>query len=449
MAIQTYADKVQRLKEQWRSGQGQLQLQLQKGTISNLFRYQPRSASGHQVRRVRLDEFNGVIGLDPGGRTIEVEGLATYETVVRYCLARGFLPLVAPELKYITVGGAIVGIGIESTGFRYGFVHDGLIEADVLLPGGDVITVRADNEHADLFHGLPNSYGTLGYILRARIALYPAKSYVHLQTRKFDAPGAYLEAMKAATERRDVDFVEGLFFEDGRFLLSTGRMLDNVPWQDDIIRKNIYYRLAEQAQEIYLSTFDYVFRFDVDWFWNVPEGGVYDVFRKVAPKRFRTSSFYTKFAAVKSRFMANLSKGDQNVEPLIQDWEVPWEGAEELIRFCLENVDLGGRPWAAVPIRSSGRATLYPVQPDTLYFNLGSYCQVQRPASMEPYHWTKVMDQYCFDLGGIKMLYTSTFLDRAKFDELYNGEAYRELKAKYDPAGKALNLYDKVACRPR
>ena len=31
----------------------------------------------------------------------------------------------APELKHITVGGATVGIGIESTCFRYGFVPKG------------------------------------------------------------------------------------------------------------------------------------------------------------------------------------------------------------------------------------------------------------------------------------------------------------------------------------
>lgn len=444
---QTYAGKVRRLQAEWQSGRGPLRLE--KRTVSNLFRYQPRRAPGPGARKVRLDGFTGVIELDARGRTVDVEGLATYETVVRYCLARGFLPLVSPELKHITVGGAIVGIGIESTGFRHGFVHDGLVEAEVLLPGGDVVTARADNEHADLFHGLPNSYGTLGYVLRARVALQPAKPYVHLRTREFDAPGPYLEAMRAATERSDVDFVEGLFFEDGRFLLSTGRMSDGVPRLDDIMRKNVYYRLVEQSRDVYLTSFDYVFRFDPDWFWNVPEGGVYDLFRRVAPKRFRSSSFYTRYAAVKSKYLTRSSGEDLSVEPLIQDWEVPWERAEELVRFCLENVELGGRPWAAVPIRSPGGATLYPVQPDTLYFNLGSYCQVQRPPGMEPFHWTKVMDRRCFDLGGIKMLYSSTFLDREEFDEQYNGKAYRDLKATYDRAGEAVDLYDKVGYAAR
>jgi hypothetical protein len=40
-------------------------------------------------------------------------------------------------------------------------------------------------------------------------------------------------------------------------------------------------------------------------------------------------------------------------------------------------------------------------------------------------------------------------LSEAEFDALYNGAAYRALKAKYDPAGNALTLYQKVVLTPR
>src|SRR5690606_8018836 len=152
--------------------------------------------------------------LDEAARTLDVEGLTTYETAADYAIARGFVPLVVPELKHITVGGATVGIGIESTCFRSGFVHDGLVEADVLLPSGKVVTASASNEHADLFAALPNSYGTLGYILRARIAVEPAHRYVHLHVERYDGTERYLEAMRAAAESGEHDFVEGLVFED-------------------------------------------------------------------------------------------------------------------------------------------------------------------------------------------------------------------------------------------
>jgi len=437
----SYASKRDRLLASWTEGGGQLRLA--KPTISNLFRYQARRDGG---RRVSLGEFNEIIGLDRGQMILEVEGLATFEQIVGHCVPRGFLPLVAPELKHITIGGATVGIGIESTCFRHGFVHDGLVEADVLLPGGAVVTCRADNEHADLFHALPNSYGTLGYILRAKIKLRRAAPYVHLRVDRFDDAGSYLDAMQAATTDADNDFVEGLFFEDRRFFLMRGRLSSAVPEIDDIVRENIFYRLVESRRDIHLTTPDYIFRYDPEWFWNIPDTWAYRLFRRYAPLRFRNSGYYTRHVAreQKLRRMLGLA-GRERSEPLIQDWEVPWDGARELVEFCLENVDLGGRPWAAVPIVTPRRPTLYPIEPGTLYFNLGCYCQVERPAGMEPYHYTKIMDRKCFDLGGIKMLYSSTFLDEAEFDARFNGEGYRELKRRYDPGNAAPTLYQKVA----
>jgi hypothetical protein len=46
------------------------------------------------------------------------------------------------------------------------------------------------------------------------------------------------------------------------------------------------------------------------------------------------------------------------------------------------------------------------------------------------------------------MLYSSSFLSEPEFDALYNGEAYRALKWKYDAAGNAQTLYRKVAIAP-
>lgn len=436
-----YERKKSRLLDSWQTGSGQLRLA--KSTISNLFRYRAGEAP---QRRLSLGDFNGIIALDAAAMSLDVEGLATFESIVSFCLPRGLLPLVSPELKHITVGGATVGIGIESTCFRHGFVHDGLIEADVLLPNGRGVTCSRDNEYSDLYRALPNSYGTLGYILRAKIKLMPAAPFVDLEIQRFDDSGEYLAAMEKATESPQSDFVEGLFFEDGRHFLMVGRFRDRVPQVDDILRKNIFYKLVQERSNIYLTTTDYIFRYDPEWFWNIPDTRFHALFRRFAPARFRNSSFYTRHIARERRLreMLGLPRGPES-EPLIQDWEVPWRHAEELLRFCVENVRLDGRPWAAVPIRAPQQPTLYPIEAGELYFNLGSYCQVRPAAGREPYHYTKIMDRKCFELEGIKMLYSSTFLDENEFDVRFNGAAYRDLKAKYDGEGNALTLYAKVA----
>ena len=65
------------------------------------------------------------------------------------------------------------GLGIESASWRNGCPHESVLDLDVLTGDGRVVTASATNEHADLFHGFPNSYGSLGYALRLRIELEP------------------------------------------------------------------------------------------------------------------------------------------------------------------------------------------------------------------------------------------------------------------------------------
>jgi hypothetical protein len=51
------------------------------------------------------------------------------------------------------------------------------------------------------------------------------------------------------------------------------------------------------------------------------------------------------------------------------------------------------------------------------------------------------------ELGGIKSLYSESYFTRERFDEIYGADAYRALKAKYDPAGAFPDLYDKCVLR--
>lgn len=414
---------------------------LRKRTSSNLFRYAPRVARSGGLD---LSAFRNVLAVDRERCVLEAEGLATYETIVSRTLPLGLAPLVTPELKHITIGGATVGIGIESNCFRHGFVHDGVLEAEVLLADGRIVVCTADNEYADLFRALPNSYGTLGYLLRVKARLMSAAPYVRLATTAYADLEHWLEAMRTAVERSDVDFIEGLLFGPDRMFLTLSRFAETAPRTEDIVRSTPFYRLIAQEGEIHLATADYLFRYDPDWFWNLPETGLYRLFRRYAPAQLRNSGFYKRYIGWKHRMLTRLPwRPPDDEEPLIQDWEVPWERAPELMRYALAEVDLGGKPWIATPIRTRSLATLYPLQPDTLYFNLGCYCQVKKRPEKGDYHYTKIMDRKCFDLGGIKMLYSSSFLEEPEFDRLYNGAAYRALKAKYDPQNALGTLYTK------
>src|SRR5207244_9621962 len=101
--------------------------------------------------------FEQVLAVDPDTRTADVQGMVTYERLVDATLPHNLMPLVVPQLKTITLGGAVSGLGIESSSFRNGLPHESVRELEVLTGDGRVVVARPDNEHADLFCGFINS----------------------------------------------------------------------------------------------------------------------------------------------------------------------------------------------------------------------------------------------------------------------------------------------------
>ncbi|CAK0799416.1 unnamed protein product, partial [Prorocentrum cordatum] len=125
------------------------------------------------------------VRIDEGKRTATVGARVTMEDLSAACLRQGVLPLVVPEFRRITVGGAVVGAGVESSSGRFGEFSEGCVSCRVRLGSGEVLTC-SDAEHPDLFRALSGSYGSLATVLEVELRLQEAKPYVKLQYRWFD-----------------------------------------------------------------------------------------------------------------------------------------------------------------------------------------------------------------------------------------------------------------------
>jgi FAD/FMN-containing dehydrogenase len=62
-------------------------------------------------------------------------------------------------------------------------------------------------------------------------------------------------------------------------------------------------------------------------------------------------------------------------------------------------------------------------------------------------HFNRLIEREVARLGGIKSLYSDSFFTEDEFSRAYGGEAYRALKAGYDPAGAFPGLYEKCVLR--
>jgi FAD/FMN-containing dehydrogenase len=361
------------------------------------------------------------------------------------------MPAVVPQLKSITIGGAAAGVGIEATSFRYGLVHETLQELEILLPDGRVVLVTPDNDYRDLFYGFPNSYGTLGYALKLRALAVPVKPFVAVRHTHFEDPEAFFAAIEAGCGG-DADFVDGVVFGPNERVLSEARFVDEAPWTSDYTYQNIYYRSLRQRDSDYLTTSDYIWRWDTDWFWCSKNLGAQNrLIRRLLGRERLNSVFYTKMMRWNSKWglTRHLDRLlGRHRESVIQDVDIPLRNAPAFLDFFQR--EIGILPIWICPIRpyrKDARFTLFPMDPDTLYLNFGFWDVVRCRQAFAPGHHNRLVEAKVAALGGIKSLYSDSYYEPEEFWRIYDGEAYRALKSKYDPQGRARDLYQKCVLR--
>ena len=410
---------------------------------SNLFRDRGTAQRGLDPRAL-----THVLEINTEAGWLDTEAMVPYDELVALTLPGGVMPCVVPQLKSITIGGAIAGVGIESSSFRYGLVHETVLELDVALAGGELVTCSPDNEHADLFYGFPNSYGTLGYATRVRARTIPVKPFVALRHDRHSNADAFFSALSTAIQS-DADFVDGVVFGPGEFVLTTARFVDSSAQTSDYTGQQIYYKSLRPGGTDQLTTSDYLWRWDTDWFWCSKNLGAQNpAIRRLLGKKRLNSRFYTRVMRWNNRWrvLERLEKasGTQR-ESVIQDIDIPLENAAQFLDFFQR--EIGIAPVWTCPVKrfreDSKLYPLFPMRPDTPYVNFGFWDVLRFREAHPAALFNRKIEEMVESLGGIKSLYSTSWYSRTKFWELYGGDQYQLLKARYDPEGRFPDLFDK------
>ena len=442
---------VERILESYRAVPSSASVRLAKPT-SNLFRSRTRS----RVPGLDTSGLVHVITVDPHARTADVDGMCTYENLVAATLPLGLAPLVVPQLKTITLGGAVTGLGIESTSFRNGMPHESVLEMDILTGSGQILTV-SPREHEDLFRAFPNSYGTLGYALRLRIELEPVEPFVALRHVRFQSLGDLVVAMDGIIstggfDGERVDFLDGVVFSAEESYLCLGRETAAAGPVSDYTGAQIYYRSIQHDDGIRtdrLTIHDYLWRWDTDWFWCSEAFGTQRPWiRRLWPRMLRRSSFYSKLMHYEQRFRIGdrLERlhGRGPRERVVQDIEVPIKHCAEFLNWFLEHIPI--EPIWLCPLRlRDGGWPLYPIRPGQTYVNVGFWSTV--PAGSSDGETNRLIERTVSQFHGHKSLYSDSYYSPKEFGELYGEETYRTVKRRYDPDSRLLDLYAKAVQR--
>jgi hypothetical protein len=429
-----HAQKVARVSEQLRRRKSTAPLSRKKRVVSHQV---PKvHDKKHTDEKVNLLDFDEIIEIDPDRRICIAEPGTPFCTIVDRTLPLGFVPIVVPELKTITIGGAVAGCSIESMSYVYGGFHDTCLEYEIITAKGDVLTCTPDNEHSLIFQMMHGSFGTVGILSRLVFRLIPAKPFVHLRHETHTSIDSYMESIWSHFERRDVDFMDGIIHSPSHLALCVGDFVESAPYTNRYDWLKVYYQSTATRREDFLKTPHYFYRYD---------RGV----TNVHPKSFIGRLLFGKFLG-SSQILRLAEKlrwlilSDDRPDVTV-DTFIPFSRLKEFLEWYAR--DFGHFPLWVVPYARVHdyewlTDNFWAKLSDTLMIDIAIYGMKQRGDT----NYYRLMEEKLQELNGIKTLISYNYYKEDEFWQIFNRTNYDAVKAITDPDNIFRNLYEKT-CR--
>jgi hypothetical protein len=405
-----------------------------------------KKAVSHQVPKVHdkkytdekvdLRDFDQIIEVDLKRGICIAEPGAPFCRVVEQTLPLGLVPIVVPELKTITVGGAVAGCSIESMSFRYGGFHDTCLEYEIITAKGEVLTCTPENEHSLIFQMMHGSFGTVGILSRLTFKLIPAKPYVHLRHEHHTSIDSYLESIWSHFEKQDVDFMDGIIHSTKQLSLCVGDFVDSAPYTNRYDWLKVYHQSTAKRREDYLKTPHYFYRYDQ---------GVTNVHPKsflgrLLLGKFLGSSEILRIAEKLRWLLLNDDRPDVTVDTFL-----PFSRLKEFLLWY--DQDFGHWPLWCVPYRRVHdyewlADSFWEGMNDKLLVDIAIYGMKQRGET----NYYRLMEQKLQELNGVKTLISYNYYPEDEFWTIFHRKNFETVKAVTDPDNIFRNLYEKT-CR--
>ncbi len=433
-AEQAHALKVSRIATQLRQRNSTRPLSFRKRAVS----HQVPKARDPKYTDERLDisDLDAILSIDPENRICVAEAGVTFVDLVAATLKHGLVPIVVPELKTITIGGAVAGCSIESTSFRHGGFHDTCLEYEVITARGDVITCTPTNEHRLTFQMMHGTFGTLGILSKLTFRLMPALPFVRVDYLRFATLGEFKAAIRRHREDGSVDFMDGMIHSPSEYVLCVGRFVAQAPYTSRYDWMKVYYESTRTLDRDFLRTTDYFFRYD---------RGVTRVHPRSKVGRFFLGMFIgsTELLRLAEKLNAFLPS---KRPPVTVDVFLPFSRVDDFLRWHQREMDF--YPLWVVPYTRRRDYEWLSEEfikrcPDTLFLDVAIYGMEQR-GDRNAY---KMIEDKLLELGGVKTLISHNYYSEEDFWRTWNKENYRKAKALTDPTNVFGDLYTKT-CRP-
>jgi delta24-sterol reductase len=420
--------------------------------------------------KLDISHFDKALKIDLENKTITVEPRITFENLLKITMKFDLIPLVVPEFKGITVGGAILGACAESSSFKEGLFSDTCLEYEILNGNAEVVEI-SKTKHQEIFDGINGSFGSLGILLSVKLKLKKASAYVLLKPNYFDTlKEAMLFMDNTLKNPESFDFIDGIIFEKNNVCIVTAISKEeksNYPFFTTSLpsSKWFFQKIKKRQEPFIMKMENYLFRYDKAAFWM----GSFLLYGQFL-KEFITQGLIKKdpivplqnlypiktpnvilrillhFLMKSQRLWGLLHKceGWVNKSIFIQDFCLPQSHSIEFLESVIDDLALF-HLWLC-PIKASNKEELF--NPHTLlkeineeyYINIGIYGQPKKDVEEA----TRLVEKLALKKLGRKVLYAKSFYTPDVFWNIYDKKKYDTLRKVTHSEGKWLDILDKV-----
>lgn len=488
--IKPHEEKVAKIQEQMQSFFAQRALSERPTSIS--LKYSTGNSNttrskSYKKGSQKLDfkDLNEIIKIDPQKQIAIVEPRVTMEELVQATLPYGLIPAVVPEFKGITVGGAIMGGAGESSSHHFGGFHDICLSFEILCGNGEIVRA-SPNENADLFYGVPCSYGSLGILLSTEIRLIPVQKDVFLHYHVCPSLKEAIQTLQSlAHAPSPPDFLDGIVFSKNVAVVIEGSLQSkqrgNQPrFSVDHLSSEWYFqhveKIASQGHKSHtevMSVPEYLFRYDQGAFWvgaylfqpgflarfilqgilklskpfqeNFTESEIQKLHSPPRPNIFWRTLTHPIMTSQNLWKLQHKAEKWVHTHAIVQDFCIPEERA---LPFLEEVATAPGTfPLWLCPIQCTRQPQIFAPHftksaSSTHVINVGIY---GLPAYFTPIEKiTKELEQKTKMAGGRKVLYSRSYYTEEEFWEIYSQPSYNALRAKTFSDGVLRKITDKV-----
>ncbi len=454
-------EAVIRQIEDWKSQGAKQKLCTARSGWKTMSELVPKYKLSH--RKIDVGMYD-ILEIDAKRGIVRVEPLATMGQITRSLVSRGWTLPVVPELDSLTVGGLIMGFGVETSSHKYGLFQHICESFEIVTAEGKLVKC-SPSVNAVLFYQIPWSHGTLGFLVAAELKIVPVKKYVRLHYQpvyNLDTLVAVFEQASRDTENND--FVEGLVYGRDQAVIMTGRFADAVGpdgtlnaigrWYKPWFYKHVQTYLDNRNEGVeYVPVRDYYHRHTRGYFWAMEEiiaFGNHPIFRALLGWALPPRIELLKYTETET------TRRLREKFHVIQDMLMPIRYFKQSIDYFDEHFQLyplwlspmalkdnGGQPGFVHPFRTQEGTV------DELFVDIGAYGTPGK-AGFDNAAALPLLEKFVIEHRGYQALYARTFMSREDFRTMFDHAGYDLLRERLPYCRQAFDeVYDKVSSKGR